>query len=291
MAVPSAAAGWDNGGGEPDYVVSVSIDSTPSGDNSGDPDTQLCTGFSSISVSSTALASTLESAQRGSEAPTLAQRLAPYGLTPNSVFMGAPIFYQVDTDAWEYDSDWANSNGYLVGELDNNDGGGPDGVIDYRDISLAYFDKLTYVSEPLQVSFDADSCVDSWMYGDVYVERSPVQKRVYETFENMGATWQDIEEVDEDPYGVNLAMQLIMGRPAYGYAYMRRDTQIGGQTFDRRFACEPFNDEDGYTCDGPIILSGQVGTTSLQAVTNIYGNNVEGQFRTRYGFWLYTYLD
>lgn len=283
-AIPSASLAWD-GGDTPDYIVSVSIDSVRSGDNSAGPDDQLCTGFSSMSMSSTVLSSRLERVQRGTENPTIQQRLSAANLSLNFTFEGQRVFNRVTDSPGVYSvlSAWASSYQNLAATVDYNS----DGFIDGDDASLANFDSLTYVSEPLAISYDANSCMDSWDTAEVYVERTPVEQRM--TSLESGSWWEDIEGDQEVLSDVNLLQSLVAGRSIYGYAYLKRNTQIGGTTFDAEFAEFPYCDDCGD--NNNRILSGETGTTTLRAVTRLHGESVEGQFRTRYGFWLVTGLD
>lgn len=292
MLIPSGAQAWDEFEQQPDNVISVTVDANSSGDQNQDGDTELCDGFATISISDNQPASALVKARVGVESPTLNQRLEAVGFSQYMRYNGSPIF-TLEEGAYSISPTWIAEFGQYSGELQLLDTDS-DGYVDGDDATLASFDNLVYATAPFSISYDANSCIDSWDYADVYVERTPIQVRARDGWDYV---WQDIDydfgiaEYWQEYEGTVLDA-LSEGGTLAARAYLTRNTQIGGNTFTRDFASAPgyMDRYDNYPDDN-YILSGEEGSTSLRAVTELFGPSINAQIRTQYGVWLLPSID
>lgn len=293
LLIPSGAQAWDEFAQEPDNVVSVTVEANASGDQNQGGDNTLCDGFSSITVSDNRPASSLVKARVGVENPTLPQRLAAAGFSQYMTHNGSPVF-TLEEGAYSISPTWIADVGQYSNDLYLLDTDG-NFYVDDQDLSLATFDNLVYATDPFEISYDANSCIDSWDYADVYVERAPIQVRARVGYEYV---WQDIDfdfGIAEywNEYDGNVLQALTEGGATLAArAYLTRNTQIGGETYTRDFAHAPgYINAYGESGRDNYVLSGQQGSTSLRAVTELFGPSINAQIRTQYGVWLIPFID
>lgn len=275
LAMPAAAAHADP---DPEEIVSVTID-LPSDGGDG----QGCSGFASLAVSTNTLTATLDEIRPGIANPTVVDRLNYFGLNLDSTHYDGNT--QTTENLFTGDATSVTYSQFLddyqTEVLDTDS----DGDIDISDSSFLTLDYRVFKTQDLEVSFSASSCVDSDWLGSVDVTRGPVERR--EIIEGNGQVWVEAElDYLED---AQLQDFLVNDELGAGNAYLLRRTQIGGQTFTRRFAeqagCQPF---DGCNAN---IMSGSGGMTRLKAITRIFGDDAVGQYRTRFYFWMDVYPD
>jgi hypothetical protein len=133
-----------------------------------------------------------------------------------------------------------------------------------------------YATNMFSVTYDADDCLGSYKYGEVEVQREE-----FEIWEEDNNDWDYSEFQFTNDTSVS-DLQAI-GSAAAGNSMLVRNTQIGGRTFTATFAGESGEFDD--------VMEGQQGTTYLRSLSRVFGDDLDAQFRQRYGFWLFTYLE
>jgi hypothetical protein len=277
FTAPSAATAWENTQIEPDEVLSITFGAQGEGDGDG----ELCDGVSSIELSSTSISATLDELRVGTDNPSLDDRLAYFSvnLDSSSEFISSAStevrIFTPSSGNYLINQEWASGDhmySWLAPLLDTNN----DGAIDSRDATPATVTYRVYATNMFSVSYDADDCLGSFREGEVEVQRTD-----FEMWEENNSAW-DTYEFEFTPEAT-IQDLVEVASSAAGNSMLTRNTQIGGQTFTVTFVEEAgvFNE----------IMEGQQGTTYLRSITRVFGDDLDAQFRQRYGFWLYTFYD
>ena len=273
FALPSSAQAWGEFDDLPDETLTISVDlpATP-----GDGDSSGCNGYSSLTISTNSLDATLDEIIPGVANPTMLQKLSywfgdidaveDFTFT-NSASQVVSVFTEVEEDIYSFNEEWAAGEGqYSIQYFDTNG----DDLVSSDDLFPSMLTYRVFASDPFDVSFDIDSCIDSGLYGFVEVSRMPLSKWV-------DGGWEFAEfEFGED---INYQDLQAIDNAWAGNSYLFRLTQIGGYTFDPFFA--------EYTDEWDTILEGPEGTTTLRSVTRLFGDDSNGQYRQKFGFWMY----
>jgi len=281
-AIPSSAIAFD-----PDYIpdemVTMTVD-LPATDGSGGGGDGVCSGYSSLETSATSLAGTLDEVNPGNSNPTLEQRVRLYGYELDDTFTdsndGDIAIFTVDGDRLEINSDWAAANSATAALLDTND----DGFIDGDDYSPLMLDRRVFVSDPFNVSFDASTCIDSLKFGLVWAERAPVETFVEDPDD--GYMYWKSAEIDFSqlfPIDSNDAPRVVATDENNASAYLLRPTAIAGGLINVPLQLANY----GIGFGPPIpVVAGDEGSASLRGVMQLFGDQTQGQFRVKFGFWL-----
>jgi hypothetical protein len=146
--------------------------------------------------------------------------------------------------------------------------------------------RTAYVSDQFSVGFDADNCVDSVKSGAVWVERQPVERY----FTDDGDYWEPQEMTWNDGIlGTGVLKATSNLKVDYAlFGVNRNDFPV----FDNMNWEGPPNnpwDVNSWGTDymnGPPMIWGSSGEANATAVINIYGDQPQGKWRVKYGFWL-----
>ena len=278
-ALPSASIAFDSDD-EPDQIVTMTVD-LPATDGSGGGG-GTCTGYSSLETSASNLQATLDEVDPGNQDPSLEERIGFYGFDLDEVFTDSggteyAIFVEGDGSYLEINSTWSAiaANAGIVAALDTND----NGRVDSDDDSPLMLDSRVFASSPFTVTFDASTCVSSERFGVVWAERSDVETLV-EDLDEGELNWESAEfysDDEDDPF-----QGLLDGPGNKATAYLLRPTRIADGLVNAPLQLANFQ---GYGIPIPVV-AGDEGSASLQGVMQMHGNQAEGQYRVKYGFWL-----
>lgn len=314
VSVPSAALAWDDDV-TPDSVLTVQVNmgSNDAGDSEGG-DSDLCTGFSTIALSSTVLQSRPDVVQPGVANPNIRQRLAALATGTaqgRSLSLNDTVNHDNDSStpevlvltkssevsgSWIINSAWANvenAQWSLAQELAQISLQGFDWqnqVLSFsaETPSLAMIDRRTYVTSPFTLSYDASTCAsDSTADAEVEVERTDLEVR---STVNGRSEWISVELDWErsNPYDVRSLLEIAADGGYRGEAMLlKARTQSDGDRRIGPMASSPGERDDG---DWSSSIYGVSGVVDFRAVTKLYGDlSQNAQFRTQFGFWMEVY--
>ena len=250
---PISANAWDSS--EPDDVVTVSVD-LGDGTDGGGGGGNSCTGYGTLIIPSTSIAVTKE------------RKIL------KSVWAGDSVDDDNDgsTPAINDDGDSANADPRNLGAQ----------AID----PIAENTRTAYVSDQFSVGFDADNCVDSVKSGAVWVERQPVERY----FTDDGDYWEPQEMTWNDGIlGSGVLKATSNLKVDYSlFGVNRNDFPVFDNMNWEGPPMDPWNVNNWGTdyINGPPMIWGSSGEANATAVINIYGDQPQGKWRVKYGFWL-----
>jgi hypothetical protein len=223
----------------------------------------------------------LDEVNPGNSNPTLEQRVRLYGFELEETFTDSVGTFRIFSEfenVLTIHPDWSSSP--VAALLDTNE----DGVIDGDDYSPLMLDRRVFVSDSFNVSFDASTCIDSSKYGLVWAERAPVETFVEDPDD--GYMYWKSAEIDFGqlfPLGSGNGWRANVTAENNASAYLLRPTRIADGLIN-----VPLQLANSVTGFGPPIpvVAGDEGSASLRGAMQLFGDQTQGQFRVRFGFWL-----
>lgn len=250
---PISANAWD--GSEPDDVVTVTVDLGDGSDGGGGGGGNVCTGYGTLIIPSTSIAVTKER--------------------------------KILKSVWAGDSVDDDNDGSTPAIDDDGTAGNDPRNLQVQPVdSIAENTRTSYVSDQFSVGFDADNCVDSVKSGAVWLERQPVERY----FTDDGDYWQPQEMTWGDGIlGTGVLKATSNLKVDYSlFGVNRNDYQV---LENMHWEVAPNNPGDVFNwgtdyLNGPPMIWGSSGEANATAVLNIYGDQPQGKWRVKYGFWL-----
>lgn len=249
---PVSASAWSEG--DPDEIVTATVDLGNGNGGGGGGDTDSCTGYSSLDIPTNNLTLSYQTTRAKNPA------MADWVDDPN-------------TDGW-----------------DNN------GILD-DDTAVENFEfddwntQRDYVSDDLEVGFDANNCINSEDWAELDFERMPVERA------NVGGGWDPVEMAYE--HGVLAADNLR----AMADLMLDRGLVNGNvntvRVFDDIWDQNDISGGDlnstsmsdwGTMYDDLSSLQepqGTSGVANVRAVLTLIGDEAKGKYRVKYGFHLW----
>ena len=136
------------------------------------------------------------------------------------------------------------------------------------------------------MGFDADNCVDSQKSAAVWMERQPVERY----FTDDGSYWQPREMTWDDGILASGALKATSNlKVDYSlFGVSRQDFPIlnnmpWGGIPNNSWDVNSWN--TAYSM-GPPMIWGSSGEANATAVMTVYGDQPQGKWRVKYGFWL-----
>ena len=250
---PISANAWDSS--EPDDVVTVSVD-LGDGTDGGGGGGNSCTGYGTLIIPSTSIAVTKER--------------------------------KILKSVWAGDSVDDDNNGSTPSTNDDGDSvnDDPRNLVAQPIDPIAENTRTAYVSDQFSVGFDADNCVDSVKSGAVWVERQPVERY----FTDDGDYWEPQEMTWNDGIlGSGVLKATSNLKVDYSlFGVNRNDFPVFDNMNWEGPPMDPWNVNNWGTdyINGPPMIWGSSGEANATAVINIYGDQPQGKWRVKYGFWL-----
>ena len=250
---PISANAWV--GSEPDDVVTVTVDLGDGSDGNGGGG-NVCTGYGTLVIPSTSIAVTKER--------------------------------KILKSVWAGDSVDDDNNGSTPSTNDDGDSANDDprNPVAQPIDPIAENTRTAYVSDQFSVGFDADNCVDSVKSGAVWVERQPVERY----FTDDGDYWEPQEMTWNDGIlGTGVLKATSNLKVDYAlFGVNRNDFPVFDNMNWEGPPMDPWNVNNWGTdyINGPPMIWGSSGEANATAVINIYGDEPQGKWRVKYGFWL-----
>lgn len=250
---PISANAWD--GSEPDDVVTVTVDLGDGSDGGGGGGGNVCTGYGTLIIPSKSISVTKER--------------------------------KILKSVWAGDSVDDDNDGSTPAIDDDGTEGNDPRNFQFQPVeTIAENTRTSYVSDQFSVGFDADNCVDSIKSGAVWMERQPVERY----FTDDGDYWEPREMTwDDGILGTGVLKATSNLKVDYALFGVNRNDYPVLNAMPWDFA--PNNPwdvrswESAYS-NGPPMIWGSSGEANATAVMTIYGDEPQGKWRVKYGFWL-----